>query len=176
MLLPKMLTRTMTTPRTASSSIWMQGTKFTSNWMVEKPTEETTTSTAPSRDSSSMQTETRQTQRVRQKGKHRPTGGRGYVFKAGMLSSFPIAPSSWTPLLHISQTKHPGSAAESGRKAPRAQPERSQAGNIGGMGSSSHQNLSVSLLFCPAPLHRNISNNEKPYKRGPLHLSCSLAG
>lgn len=58
------------------------------------------------------------TGRVRQKEKHQSTVGRGYVFKAGMLSSFPIAPSSWTPLLHISQTKHPGSLAESGRKAP----------------------------------------------------------
>lgn len=115
---PKTLTRTMTTPRTASSYIWTQEMKFTSNWTVEKPTEETTTSTAPSQASSSMQTENGQMQRVRRKGKHRSTGGRGYVFKAGMLSSFPIAPSSWTPLLHICQTKHPGSAAESGRKAP----------------------------------------------------------
>lgn len=32
------------------------------------------------------------------------------------------------------------------------------------MGSSLHENLSVALLFGPAPLHRNISNNENPAK------------
>lgn len=54
---PRTKTRVMTTPATVSSCIWTLVMRFSSSWMVAKPTAATATNTAPSQASSSMPTE-----------------------------------------------------------------------------------------------------------------------